>query len=153
MWNGVFHAVPDFKGNPHVVFVISPFEKRPRFGEREFFTNASYNAEISRALAIFYANDSLEGEFMYKNAEINDTPTFCKDGIMNPPTYSGVIPFSQIVFIDYDRSTKKVHIVKDLKKEFGIDNSNYDAEKFINPKPMTRDSLRYILSDCKSKGF
>ncbi len=147
MWRGIFESVPDFKNNPHIVLVISPDLENLRYGEREYFTSASYNAEISKALSMFYANDSFEGEFMYKSLELADTPTLHENGIRNPPTYSGEIPYSEILFIEFDRDTKKVNVVRDLEKEFGIKNSTYNADKFIEKSPPVKNTLRYIFND------
>jgi hypothetical protein len=147
MWKGIFESIPNIKNNPHIVLVITPDLGNLRYGEREYFTSASYNAEISKALGMFYANDYLEGEFMYKSFELTDTPTLHENGIKNPPTYSGVIPYSDILFIEFDRDTKNVNVVRDLEKYFGIKNSLYNADKFIDDKPMARYSLRYLFDD------
>ncbi|MBN1181790.1 MAG: hypothetical protein JXB49_05835 [Bacteroidales bacterium] len=146
MWNGIFEVVPNIKENPHVVLVISPYNPDLRFGERDFFTSASYNSEVSLALAMFYANDKLEGEFMYKNLEVRNTPILNENGIKNPPTYSGAIPYSDILFIEYDRINQKVDVVRDIEKEFGIIDPSYNADKYIDSNLPSGKTLRYIFS-------
>jgi hypothetical protein len=78
---------------------------------------------------------------------VTDTPVLTDTGIKNPPTYSGTIPYADIVFIEFDRSTGKVKVIRDLEKEFGIVDPTYDAKKHILHQPMTRDSLRYIFNE------
>jgi hypothetical protein len=146
MWTGIFNEVPDIVDGTHVVLVITPEPGKPRYGEREFITSASFNTEVSRALSMFYANNSLEGEFMYKNFELADTPTLHDDGIRNPPSYSGAIPYSEILFIEFDRVSKNVHEVEDLMSDLGIPDTNYDAGKHILPIPPSEPTMRYIFS-------
>ncbi len=147
MWKGIFESIPDFRNNPHIVLVITPDLGNLRYGEREYFTSASYNAEISKAFGMFYANDVLEGEFMYKNLELTDTPSLHENGIKNPPSYSGEIPYSDILFIEFNRDTKKVTVVRDLENEFGIKNSTYNADKFIDKKSLLKNTLRFIFDN------
>ncbi|NLF50084.1 MAG: hypothetical protein GX577_03010 [Leptolinea sp.] len=146
LWNGVFREIPDFVDNTHVVFVISPYRNELRYGEREFFTSASYNTELSKAIDMFYANQTIEAEFLYKDVEETDTPTLHENGIRNPPTYSGTIPYSEIIFIEFDRNNQKVKIIEDLEEEFGIINSLYNAEKHILRSPVREKTLRYIIA-------
>jgi hypothetical protein len=145
MWNGIFKEVPGITDQTHVVLVISPNPKIPRYGEREFFTSASFNGEITIALRVFYANDTLEGEFMYKNMELPDTPMLVERGIRNPPTYSGTIPYSDILFIEFNRDNKTVSVIQDLKRDFGIFDPFYMPEKHIERHPLSKPTLRYIL--------
>ncbi|NMB54067.1 MAG: hypothetical protein GYA15_05145 [Leptolinea sp.] len=145
MWNGFFAAVPNIKNDTHVVLVISPNPEKPRFGEREFLTSASFNVEISRALNIFYANNTLEGEFMYKHMELPDTPVMTDHGIRNPPTYSGAIPYDEILFIEFDRVSGKVKVIRDLRNEFGIPDPAYNADRHIDNRPLDKPTLRYIV--------
>jgi len=147
MWKGIFESIPNIKNNPHIVLVITPDLGNLRYGEREYFTSASYNAEISKAFGMFYANDVLEGEFMYKNLELTDTPSLHENGIKNPPSYSGEIPYSDILFIEFNRDTKKVTVVRDLENEFGIKNSTYNADKFIDKKSLLKNTLRFIFDN------
>jgi hypothetical protein len=147
MWNGIFAAIPNIKDNSHVVLVISPYYKNIRYGERDFLTNASFNSEISLSLEMFYPGQKLEGEFMYKDVEVTDTPILTNSGIKNSPTYSGTIPYADIVFIKFDRETSKVSIIRDLKDEFGIDNSTYNADSHIDSVPKNKPSLRYIFTN------
>jgi hypothetical protein len=146
MWNGIFEEVPNLKDNTHVVLVISPYVDRLRYGERDFMTGASFNSEVSLSLAMFYANDKLEGEFMYKGVELTDTPILNETGIKNPPTYSGTIPYADIIFINFDRTTGEVTVIRDLEKEFGIIDPTYDADSHIINFPITGRSLRYIFN-------
>jgi hypothetical protein len=147
MWNGIFEVVPNLNDNTHVVLVISPYNPNLRYGEREFITSASFNTEVSLSLVMFYANDKLEGEFMYKNFEVTDTPTLHENGIKNPPTYSGTYPYSEILFIEYDRETHKVSVVRDIEKEFGIIDPTYNADNHIDITTMKKRSLRYIFAE------
>lgn len=147
MWKGIFKEVPGIRDGAHVVLVITPNPERPRFGEREFLTSASFNVEISRALAIFYGKETLEGEFMYRSMELPDTPTLHEHGIRNPPTYSGLIPYGEILFIEYDRLSRRVKVITNLMEEFGIFDTTYNAEKFLEKQPPEKPNLRYILGD------
>lgn len=147
MWKGIFTEVPGIRDGTHVVLVIAPNPERPRFGEREFLTSASFNVEISRALSIFYGKDTLEGEFMFRDMELPDTPTLHDRGIRNPPTYSGTIPYGEILFIEFDRLAKKVKVVTDLKDEFGIFDPVYDADRHIERRPLAKPNLRYIFDN------
>jgi hypothetical protein len=83
---------------------------------------------------------------MYKNFELADTPTLHDDGIRNPPSYSGAIPYSEILFIEFDRVSKNVHEVEDLMSDLGIPDTNYDAGKHILPIPPSEPTMRYIFS-------
>ncbi len=147
MWKGIFKEVPGIRDGAHVVLVITPNPTKPRFGEREFLTSASFNVEISRALAIFYGKDTLEGEFMYRSMELADTPTLHEHGIRNPPTYSGLIPYGEILFIEYDRVSRRSKVVTNLMEEFGIFDPAYNADKFLEKQPPEKPNLRYILGD------
>ena len=147
MWNGIFEVIPNLQNNPHVVLVISPYKPDLRYGEREFFTSASFNSEVSLALSMFYANDKLEGEFMYKNLEIKNTPIMNDKGIKNSPTYSGTIPYSEVLFIEYDRETQKVKIIRDIEEEFGIIDPSYDTNKYIHLNLPAVKTLRYIFEN------
>ncbi|MHC1783063.1 MAG: hypothetical protein AB9891_09970 [Anaerolineaceae bacterium] len=138
--------MPNFKDGAHIVLIITPGSETLRYGERDFFTMASFNAEISRTFAMLYSNPTLEGEFMYENMEIPNTPTVHKDGIRNPPTYSGTIPYSDIVFIRFDRISDEVMVVRDLEEEFSIINASYHADKLIDQDPVEGKTLRYIFA-------
>jgi hypothetical protein len=145
MWNGIFYDVPDIKENPHIVLVISPYKENLKYGERDFFTAASYNVEISRAFAMFYDNTQIEAEFMYKDKEVKETPVLTKDGIKNPPTYSGLIPYRDILFIAFDRSTGETHVINDLKTELGIENDQYYPDRFIDTNHGKEFNMRKLF--------
>ena len=145
MWQGVFNAAPGIKEDTAVVLVITHTPCKPdQFGERPYLFSNMANWELSDAFNAFYGTQKISADFVYQGCNLPYQVRFRGEGYNNPPSYDGVYPYSRALIFSYNRQTRQVSLVKNLKDITGFDDPNYRPDLLLTPGPGP-NQMRYLV--------
>jgi hypothetical protein len=100
--------------------------------------------ELTDAFNAFYGMQHLSADFVYQGCDLPYQVRFRGEGYNNPPSYDGVIPYSNAIIFSYNRQSRQVSLVKNLSDITGFDSVDYrpDARLISAPGP---NQMRYLV--------
>lgn len=145
MWTGIFQVAPGIKDGSSVVLLIENTPCKPEeYGEKPLFYANMANWELNNTFNIFYGTHRIQADYVYKGCDLPYQVRFRGEGFQNPPSYEGIIPYSDSIILKVDRLNKVVSIVEDLYESTGFENEEYQPNRLILSTP-EGDTMRYIL--------
>jgi hypothetical protein len=145
MWQGIFQAVSGLQDQTSVVLVITHTPCKPDgYSERPFLYSNMANWELSDAFNAFYSTKQISADFVYQGCDLPYQVRFRGEGYNNPPSYDGVYPYKNAVILTYDRQSRQVNLVKNIKDVIGFDVPEYQPQKLITSAPGLK-TMRYLV--------